>query len=346
MNIVRFEESPIPTFYSKTPDNCEYTFEYKPSLSGLWSNINPHDFTVELLINPYIDHEDDIFALQEVDSSGLNTRRGYVIPISVLDSEADFSDYPQIYNYIYIAYYILLERLDSFKTTTLFSDNFEDNISVCIFHNSVNIEHPLSKCIHSLRRYGYCYFEDNNSHIKSPCYDKSIYISSNQRNLHVKFVEPKLYSDSIVDSLLRDLPKINNIAHRFVILYQFIEFLMEKESNKNILTIINKYSKGDIPYNDFINDVKYLSSENTKIKMIFENCSITPSEFKIFRDKFDILCNCIGYNPNKSEPYEVFYSFRNQMTHSYRNLHKYKRELAETVQAFERIIMIIIERYN
>lgn len=346
MNHVRFEKSPIPTFYCKTPDNCEYAFEYKSSLSGLWTDINPHDFTVELLINPYIDHEDDIFALQEEDSDGRNIRQGYVIPISVLDSEADFSDHRQINNYIYIAFHNLLERLDSFKSASLFSDNFEDNISVCVFHSSVNVKNPLSKCIHTLRRYGYSYFEENNTHIKTPGYDKSLYLAQSQKNLQIKFAVPKLYSESIVDILLRDLPKINNVTHRFIILYQFVEFLMEKESNKNIREIITKYSNGDIPHNDFINDVKYLSSENTKIKMIFDNCTITPSEFRIFQDKFNILCNCIGYNPNKAEPHEVFYSFRNQMTHSYRNLHRYKQELAETVQAFEHIIMIIIERYK
>ena len=60
----------------------------------------------------------------------------------------------------------------------------------------------------------------------------------------------------------------------------------------------------------------------------------------------DIHKKVIGYTPDKSDvDANLFYFFRNQMTHSYRNLYQYSKELADTIQAFERLILLIVERY-
>ena len=55
----------------------------------------------------------------------------------------------------------------------------------------------------------------------------------------------------------------------------------------------------------------------------------------------------MDYHPaNMNENAMCFYAFRNQMTHSYREIHKHKVELDKTVQAFESLVLTIVERYD
>lgn len=53
----------------------------------------------------------------------------------------------------------------------------------------------------------------------------------------------------------------------------------------------------------------------------------------------------IDYYPSDVLPEALFYSFRNQMTHSLRNLIKYEEQLSITIFEFERLIMWIIRKY-
>ncbi len=345
MRNVRFDTSGSSPVFKYDNELGEVEFvDYKPPIDLLDPNINVADYCVELLINPLLSNESNVYMLLDPNNA-TNQKVGVVMPISVLSS--DEQPEHKIHNYIFAAFYVLLERIDDIKETEFYK-NFEPNICVFVVdRRRVHVEHPLSHCIHTLRKYGYSYFENDNS-IKPPVgYVATEYIRAGQKNIRLEFKEPELYSDPMVDTLMRALPSAHDATHRFVLLYQVIELLMEKAAITEINNYITSLSIQDIPSNDFVHGVNELSTEKEKIKEIFTKANITSAESSEFRDACLILYGLIHYNNPKvtSSNDALLYSFRNQMTHSFRMLRKEQAALATTIQRFEILILRIIERY-
>lgn len=47
-------------------------------------------------------------------------------------------------------------------------------------------DNPLYLCIHSLRKYGYSYFEDNNNVLPIEGYSRELIISNNQKSINIE----------------------------------------------------------------------------------------------------------------------------------------------------------------
>lgn len=241
----------------------EYQFEYKQEYSN---GIDCERYIIQLLINPFLNRESNVFKLQAGRGS-----IGYIFPISVLDSDNNWEDnYSGIHRYIYAAYKILLQRLPKAKSPNIFSDNFEDNICVYIV-DKIRYEGDCSlhKCIHTLRQWGYSYFENDNKIARIPYFNVKSYIHTKRINLDFKL--PSLYNHDMIDYLLREYPKTSSPVHRFIILYQVIEFLFAIEAKREAATIIEKYKSGLLAYNDFATDLRALTSEKNKIAEENEN---------------------------------------------------------------------------
>lgn len=318
-------------------------FQYVPSVENLWENINENGFIVELLINPVFDKESNIYSLRSRDRS---ETIGYVFPITVLDSENDVSEYRNLNSYVFAAYMILLKRIPRIKQCgDSFTKEFEDNIHVIVFHKkTVKIDNPLHLCIHSLREYGYSYFMENNTYVKTTGYTDEVYLGNKKEFLELAFCEPSLYKCPSITELLQSLPTASDVTHRFVLLYQVIEILMDEIKGKEIDAAIQRFHENGI-HNDFLDDLRGVSSEKTRINIIFESLNQQSPVCKEFMNAVEQLFDLINYQPKDKSISALFYSFRNQMTHSYRNLHKFRDKLAYTIQQFERIVMLIIERY-
>lgn len=235
--------------YQGNDEDVSGEFEYRFSTKSLWNSIKLEDFDVQLLINPLLNRESNVYDLRDES----NKTVGYLFPISLLDSDSDFSDYRNINNYVYVAFWELLKRIPSVKEDKeLFSDNFEDNVCVCVFHKaSVNTPCPLRNCIHSLRMYGYSYFTECNNIKPVDRYRSKLYFHKRVNKILLKFSEPSLYKNPIIDSILRALPKADNLTHRFVLLYQVIETLFEEIASKRIDEEIKRFTGKQIPCNDF-----------------------------------------------------------------------------------------------
>lgn len=343
---VRFDNSgSVPVFRFKNADGVDDRMVFKQSTKGLWENIQREDFAVELLINPILCSARHVYNICKEDSV---SRVGMIFPVSALDDSACFEQTGQN-NYAFVAYQVLLERLkDINDTDNDFAENYEGNVCVCVFNlKTLGQANPLHLCINSLRKFGYSYFEPNNKVIGVDGYSDDGYVDKGQSNLVVKFDEPKLYDNPVVEMMLRALPHAHNVIHRFVLLYQIIETMMEEVSLKKINEEISKLQRDEIPHNDFLDNLKKFGQEKERIKEIFDICQIEPAEFSCFRDPCKKLYGLTKYSPDKgSEQAMLFYSFRNQMTHTFRNLHNYPKEVAETVQGFEKVIMTILEKYK
>lgn len=256
-------------------------FEYKIGVSEDFNISICKDYEVELLINPVLSREIHHFSLCRRDGDD-RISFGIVFPISMLDgTEEEISSKQK--DYFAIAFYELLRRLERIEDG-LFSQNFEDNICVCVFNlnqaqSGVNI---LSKCIHSLRLYNYSYFTNNNTYAPIDKYLESWFISENQRNIVVSLQEPPLYKEKMIDTIMRILPNVNNVIHRFFLLYQVIEFLIARIQKQDIGEQIFKYKRGNIPENDFFEKIAHIKREGTIIKEIFEKCSLETNDYNRF----------------------------------------------------------------
>lgn len=346
MRNVDFKHGSEGYYFSYESENGFGEFEYRFSAKPLWKDIRYDEFEVELLINPLLNRESNTYELRGREHHTV----GYLFPISLLDSDSDFGEYHNINNYVNVAFKKLLERIEHVKGNgILFSDNFEENICVCVLHKpSINMPHPLSQCIHSLRKYGYSYFEENNRIHPIKGYAPDLFFKNGKKKVILDFKEPLLYQNPMIDSILRALPKADNLTHRFVLLYQVIETLFEEIASRKIDEEIRRFTGKHIPCNDFQENIKQLSSEKVKLGEIFECCENLESsgEAKQFMEYCMQLFDLIHYSPSKNGLKDIFYAFRNQMTHSFRNLHGFPVELAETIQCFELLILKIIELYH
>ncbi len=337
--------------FTFTDDNgIEFCFEYYPSISGLWTDLNTSEFDVQLIIHPFLNKESNVFALE----SKLNSRKetvGYIFPIAVLDSDSFVAKRPADNNYLFVSYMVLLERLDKIKDSVhSLADCFEDNVCVCVLNlRTIGKGCGLCNCIHSLRKYGYSYFVPNNNYKEVEGYTIGKYkelISTSK--IHVDFHIPSMYSDPIIDGILRALPKADNLVYRFILLYQIIEFLISKSISKSINDAISAYKmSSSCSENDFFEEINHIQKERTRINDILKTCNIASTDCdKSFNTHCKHLCDLAKIMPNKKDEDNLFYSFRNFMVHSYRHLNPYTEELAYTIFYFEQVVLTIVERYS
>lgn len=351
MIVQYISDEDIPVFECVNDEGIKKSFDYKLPIP---SDVNKFDiedyvnqYVVDLLINPYLSNGADVYCLKYKECGTI----GMVFPVSDLDDNPGISNEKK-YDYFFIAFYTLLKRLlkemkwDEIKESCL-SDNFKGNICVCVFNKKQAAnDKPLDLCIHSLRKYGYSYFESNNNVQKPEGYDGNLY-KPKGRTINVDYKEPLLYSNNMVRIILKELPKASNIIYRFVLLYQIIELLIDRTLTICIDEQYKKFKDDNIPNNDFLHSIQEKMSEKARIKDIFDLCNIKGyGESTDFRNKCNILFNDISYHiENNIEISDLYYKFRNQITHGYRNLLKYESDLQIAVQYFERLTMLIVEKY-
>lgn len=94
MKNVKFYEGSDGNYFSYQGNDEDVSgeFEYRFSTKSLWNSIQLEDFEVQLLINPLLNRESNVYDLRDE----LNKTVGYLFPISLLDSDSDFSDYRNI----------------------------------------------------------------------------------------------------------------------------------------------------------------------------------------------------------------------------------------------------------
>lgn len=337
-------------FLFKDKNGTDFCFEYCPSIKGLWPDLDTEDFDVQLLIHPFLNKESNVFSLVSNIKSDTETV-GYVFPISVLDSDNFEPKRLADNNYLFIAYKVLLERLNEID---LHSDSlakcFEDNICVCVLNRrTIGRNHGIHDCIHSLRKYGYSYFVANNSYkqIEGYTIDRYKELLPGSR-IHVFFSIPQMYSDPIIDGIVRSLPKADNLVYRFILLYQIIEFLISNSVSKSIREAINRYQSSSLcSENDFFENINQIRKEQGIINEILKTCKITSIDcYKSFIKHCKHLFEIANIVSLKKENDEIlFYSFRNKIVHSYRHLNSFSNELADTIFYYEQVVLTIIEKY-
>lgn len=348
---VKFEQTEDGNqFTFKDESGVENYFEYMPSIEGLWSDLDPADFDVQLLIHPFLNKESNVFALESTISSKEETV-GFLFPVVALDSDNFEVKRPSDNNYFFVAYRVLLERLKSINTTNnTLGSCFESNVCVCVLNlRTIGRGRGLWNCIHSLRKKGYAYFVENNRYKEVEGYTFKDYRELIPGSvIHVEMSIPAMYTDPIIDGIIRSLPNADNLVYRFLLLYQIVEFLISKETSKSINEAISIYRTAQSSSeNDFIESISNVRRERRIITEILKTCGITATLDcnKAFNSNCRHLYDLAGFVVQNQDRDSLFYSFRNQIVHSFRHLSAFKEELAHTLFYYEQIVLTIVEQY-
>lgn len=211
----------------------------------------------------------------------------------------------------------MLTRLSSVKDIDALSPSFEDNVCVCVLNlRTIGKDRGVWNCIHSLRKFGYAYFVEHNQYKEIEGYTLKNYkaLLPGSR-MHVDFSIPSIYSDPIIDGLLRSLPKADNLVYRFILLYQIVEFLISKRVSASIHDAIKEYQKtSSCSENDFLENINHIRKERGVISEILESCGVTQSTdcIKDFNKYCQHLYDLAGITPQKKDEGNLFYSFRSE----------------------------------
>lgn len=315
-------------------------FEYRPTIKKTWDNFA--DFEFHLLENPYLNKESNIYETYVKFAD--DERIGWIFPLSVLESDT-VEDRGNLLNYIYIAYQELLNRIDNLDKGNLLSDYYAPNSIICIIHkgtiNKITGEDfNIQDYIISLYTYGYSLIGQDEranpiNNYKYNC-DKRIYIRKTK----------SLCGDDFINQLVQnELPYADNFLYRFMLLYQVVEYLMEKESANGIMNAIGKYNAKNIDKNTLLVEIRDQISEQKLIKDIFKNSNIDNKILSLFQQECEQLFKTVPYIPSSKDSPTLFYNLRNQLVHSYRKYIAHKEQLITTIRYFELIILEIIISY-
>lgn len=336
-------------FTFKDENGVDFCFEYYPSIEGLWKELDPADFDVQLLIHPFLNNESNVFTL-EANLTAERETVGYLFPVAVLDSNNFEARRPSDNNYLFIAYQVLLERLKEIdQSVDSLGKCFEENVCVCVLNlRTIGRTQGIWNCIHSLRKYGYSYFVEDNKYKKIEGYTIKNYKDLLPGSkMHIVFSIPPMYSDPIVDGIMRSLPNADNLVYRFILLYQIVEFLISKKIRKSINEAIGTYQAStSCSENDFLENINNVRKERNIINEILESCGIFSIDCnKEFNNRCKHLYDLANIVLQKKGEINLFYSFRNQMVHSFRHLSNFKEDMADTIFYYEQIVLTIVENF-
>lgn len=332
-------------------EDQEFTIDYAPSFEKEWDFSK---YELFLFTNPYLGAENDIYQvyLQEH-----KYRAGWIFPISALESNENDFAHDKVFNgYRYVAYQLLLRYDKTFKTNAnniKLTDIFDDNTIVCILSkDDINRRRNFNLADYLISFYSYGYFkleENKPQPIQQNIWFRDIFEFRKARSRVIiqKSGFDLSKSDYALNIFSNHLLHNDNLIVRFILLYQVIEELMQIESDQQIQDIINRYSTGSIPKNDFKAEINEISSEFKLISLIIEKSGIEASLISDFKNKTQVLYKNLNYNPNGITDFsKLVYSFRNLFTHNYRLMMNEEEKTNHVVCLFEHIIIQLLLGYK
>lgn len=336
------------TFKVKDAD-FECDFEYKPSVEGLWDNIDISNFIIVELENPYLTLESDIYS---VNINGIDGTCGWVFPIVVTDSENTEAK-QNLLNYVYVAFQYLIENIDSSKYNNDGLLNYyadgedEDRLILMVLNKKFIIsEMPgfdINDYLLSLYLNGYSKYNTSNKALKVDEYESNIKLYNKSKIKLFKTQSESIRDNNYVKELISSrLVSIDHHLVRFVLLYQIIELLIDIRRNKLIKGTIEDYQNQTIEFNDLKQKLLSGSNEKQLLQLIIQDTNITQYIKDEFVHKCNDLFNAINYSVGHSDICNMLYSFRNKVTHSYRDILPQERLFFQVMNHFELVIIDLL----
>jgi len=311
------------------------------------------NFQFFFLQNHHLNAENDVFQIYIKED-----RIGWIFPIqTIINLENDFSNNKFFNKYRYITYKNLLSKINPQKKLKLNNDNYyslidlyeEDLIIFCVSNETLQKELNIDDFIPSLANYGYFLYSniDTNSVIS-----KNDLINQNKGIPKIKIQESKIninehnYLSNIYKLHLKNT---SDKTLKFFLLYQVIEFLIEKKFEIIFEAFLTQYNQKSINKNDFKEKLNEHSRERKIIKKLLSEITLDDDlktnfirDAKLFLDNFTIY--------EKTELGDYIYDIRNLIIHRYRDvdvLDSEKTIIFESItNQLERIVNDCLINYN
>lgn len=279
---------------------------------------------------------------------------GLLFPITRLDDSEDninpeLSDKNKRYfnMYKYASYQILLKN---FYTNGIINRNLEhisdlyDDLFVLIFDKKYLKNFCIINYLPCLYKNGFLYYEDffNDFKLKNPILKKDEKFYNFPHNMHFDKTFSDISNNKFLKKLYtKDLQSVNNYLAIFILMYQVIEMYISEIQKFMSYDIINSYTKGNIHFNTFKNDISRINTEENRIFRIFQNI-----DTKNFQNLCKQYINSIFKNlSHDSNSHEFIYAFRNNIVHNYHSLINTEiseKEVIEIIEEFEIIVSELI----
>lgn len=297
-------------------------------LQSVNTSLPLENYQVYRFVNPFLTAQNDLFKLKYDEKS-----IGYILPATSLEDDDNsdinsFSEILQAYKFYCISNII---KTTSFENNDVDEIRFEDiididSVYVVIYKQSVNnIDFNIINFLPSLAQKGYYFYTDTNiSDIKKLTTNSPSQIVINNylkyrknKNISISSCRPAIENSLLIQLLYTKLLcEIDNPLHRFLIIYQVIEHLLEQNVEKEINSILDDRSN--------MSNFKFLES----LKNVYNTRSSINKLFNLvtFDEKEEITQNLISFNKefdndyNKTGPGECLYDIRNLIFHDFKSV--------------------------
>ncbi|WP_294240812.1 hypothetical protein [uncultured Chryseobacterium sp.] len=300
--------------------------------------------------NAYLNAENNIFQVYHE-----KTRIGWVFPIQALVSnENDFAENIYFSQYKYSTYKEILSGGIATKKININSqdsysliDFFEDDIIIfCVSLEKLeenNME--ISDFLPSFSKYGYYIYEQGDNTILRDNDKANFFLKHTKtQKLLITKSKVKLSDHTFLQNLYYNyLKKIDDKVLRFFMLYQVIEYFLDKDFNYKFDKILKNYEEKKIDKNTFRERINKSSNERSLINNLtaFINDDDLTVDFK--RDGKLFLENFGEYD--KNEVGDIIYDIRNLLIHRYRDIDTLDTEKIKIFQIITNQLEQIINSY-
>lgn len=305
-------------------------------------------------VNPYLNAQNDMFKISFDDIT-----IGYIIPFAAIESAdqnegEEFDEIEQAYKFYCVK--LMLEQFDfpilplnePVQLSKLVNPN---SIFIIIYKPQVDDENfLLENCFPSLALRGYYHFPENSKptvlylsddiakdgHLQKLIEARFLFIRE-QSSISIRSSKSVLHENSILKLLYsRLLVESGNAVHRFLLLYQVIELLVDQQIRNDLEEVL--VQKDALSNFKFIQKINELNNTRRAINKIFEIVAFDEKE-EITNALRDFVLEFDSFNTSQATG-ECLYDIRNLLFHDFKTVIDKNRDGAVTSLTIQCEILI------
>lgn len=323
----QFIKNELSQYFVISDEDGEKSIEVSYCLD-VHDDYKPADYSIWIFQNPHLNAENDIY---QVHCRTNEKRIGWIFPVRSLESkDHNFAQNTHFLKYAYVAFTKLLTDVSvkqSYKVLyqpgkkyqlTDFYD--QDSIILVVCHSQiVDLDQfePLL-ILPSLCKYGYHIIKAENILGKRQNSAKKSLTTATRagQKVYTKAILNHFRQNNYIRELYESLlPKADNPVLRFMLLYQIIEILLEREFQEGFEALLLRYGTSDITRQELREKTSNLFSEKTRLSNVFQNCRIAATVQTDLLQACNVLLSRFGNE--RQNVADAFYTTRSQIVHHF-----------------------------
>lgn len=286
-------------------------------LQPVHEDCDPANYTLYLLYKQEFS-ENDIF---QVYDKHINERIGWIFPIqSLMSTEHDCADNQHFLKYAFAAFQKLLLNIDNeillspdesdpYQLRQLYK---EDCIILALANEKLPVDFNFNGYLPFLFKYGYCFKSSDKI-------NPIILQHASKTRFNIQSISKEFSSDSFIAEVFHELIFEHHPLVKFHILYQVVEFLIERILYYELESVSSLLKQRKIYTRDLQEKTKSFLSEEKRIKKLFSDYTNEINTLEL-NNCCQHLLQCIGKDECAGEGIgKLLYLIRNFIVHDYRN---------------------------